>query len=273
MSDTFTIDEAGEPRIIGGALPVNPDVPALCKSYGTAGTGTRIIPKSQWLETDLSVNLPPVKDQDGSNACNAFASTSGMEATLIACGVPFVELSAGDIYKRINGGSDSGSLPEDALKELAANGICTTTNCGSMDFGRASQAAIEERKKYRLLEYLHCEDEMAVGSAIQQGFFVYGGLWWSDSDRVDSEGWLPNINTPNPVPRRGFGGHAVLLYGWTSSKGGGYRLRNSWSTRFGIDGNCIMPWQRVQRGSLDFRWFALRLITQSAGDFPAPKGV
>jgi hypothetical protein len=50
----------------------------------------------------------------------------------------------------------------------------------------------------------------------------------------------------------------------------GIRTRNSWSSTWGIGGNCIIPEGNFgdQQG-----WFAIRSVKQTPTTFPAPKAI
>lgn len=185
MADTFIIHDGNEERVIGGALLVDPNEPVQCRTFGADGTDTKIIPKDQWKPVTLESWLGPVKNQKQTNSCCPHAATTALETAQNMSGIEIPnELSPGDLYRRINGGSDNGAMPEDALKKLRDEGVATTKTCPPLEFRREMPGAAAERPFNRIDEYLHCDGELATGSALQAGFIVFGGLWWGDRKSV-----------------------------------------------------------------------------------------
>jgi hypothetical protein len=237
------------------------------KMFG-AHPNVPIIRRENWRETDLSAFLPPVEDQDGQGACNAFSSGTCVEAARAQAGLPYVELSRGFIYGNINGGRDQGSYLEDALEFLTDVGTCEARLVGHLEWrkGRTKPAdAVADAKNYRIIEAYECPSFEAIASAIQQGFFINEGLDWPSNDNVDREGWLP-MNRG-----RGVGGHALCGYGLKKHSNGtwGIMTRNSWGTAWGIGGNCIIPESYFTRAVGGY--WAVRAVTQTPTEWPVPK--
>ena len=123
--DFLSIEEGGDLRKLC-AWPVDDDTPTPTTSHTFGETPTtRVIPRNEWQPVDLSAFVSPIKDQNGIGACNAFATINCLEACRRGRGLPDVTLSPGDLYSRINGGRDNGSLPEDALKTALLVGVAT----------------------------------------------------------------------------------------------------------------------------------------------------
>lgn len=224
---------ADEPRAMG-----NLDAPRKLrfKKFGEH-PNVPLIPRDQWKVVDLSVFLPPVKDQDGIGACNAFATCSAVEACRALAGLEYVRLSCGYLYGKINGGRDQGSYLEDGLAWMTEHGTVPTSVIGDLEWkkGRAFNGA-KESEPYRVLEAYECPSFDAMASALQQGFFVVEGLAWFNNFTPDRDGWLPSAG------RGGEGGHALCGYGLAQRNGvWGIRTRNSWGTSWGIGGNCVIP--------------------------------
>lgn len=66
------------------------------------------------------------------------------------------------------------------------------------------------------------------------GPIVLGTAWYNS--------WFSPVAGVLPKPDFAAGGHAILAIGWDSR---GLRLRNSWGTRWGLAGDCYMPWAMV----------------------------
>ena len=217
-----------------------------------------LIPRDKWKPVDLSTFLPPVYDQNGRGQCNASATCTALEACRAQAGLPYVKLSAGDLYSLINDGVDQGSFLEDGLDAAVNQGVATAKTVPYVWDGRKhSTAAVQaERKKFRAVECYLCPDFEAMASALQQGFFIVEGLMWFDGDTPDSAGWLPAVG------RGGAGGHALCGYGLEQRNGvWGIRTRNSWSPSWGLNGNCVIPEARFGRQIGGF--WAVRSVVQS----------
>lgn len=266
MSDYFTVDIGGEERVIGGAwLPTTMMPEHLTTVFGDTPE-TNLIRRDDWKPTSLLDFCPPIKNQNGIGACNAFASVTALEICRAMKGLPYVELSPGDLYRRVSDGVDQGSLPERALKELMDNGTCTAANTPPLDWQRENPGARSEWPKYRILEALWCPTFEHAASAIQQGFAINCSCWWWKYDPTDSEGWLQDQGSG----RRG--GHSIARAALVNRNGKwGLKGPNSWSVEHAVRGYDVLPERRVQEGSQVFRLWAVRECVQEAGDFPSPR--
>lgn len=256
------IDDSGHERFLGN---IDAPLAGLWPVYGDGGpTRTPMIPRAQWKPCSMEGFLPPVHDQDGIGMCNASATVAGMEACRALQGLPYVQLSGGHLYGRINDGRDRGSLLEDGLREAMAGGVCTTATVPYLNWRSRPAAAAEEAKRYRVLEAWLCPTFDHLASALQCGFFVIEGLMWRDNFKVDGDGWLPTRGAG------GAGGHAVLGFG-LAERGGvwGARTRNSWSEQWGARGNCVIP-ETLFGTQIGGMW-ALRAMVDEGGQVPVAK--
>jgi hypothetical protein len=239
---------------------------------GRPGGKVPLIPRAQWKPVDLSTFLPPVHDQDGRGQCASSSACTIVEACRAQAGLPYVYLSAGDLYSRVNGGRDDGSLLEDNMAELQQNGVCPVALVPYVWDGRthSDSATATARKPNRVLEIYQCDSFDAIASALQQGFFIQEGLAWFDNFDPDSDGWLPARGRGNS------GGHALAGYGLTQRNGAwGIKTRNSWGASWGNSrdgtlgaGNCVIP-EALFDGQISGFW-AVRAVYQTPTDFPAP---
>lgn len=234
---------------------------------------TPIIPRAQWKPVSLEAFLPPVYDQDGRGQCNAGATCNVIEAARAMAGLPYVHLSAGDLYSQINGGRDDGSTLEDGLAASISSGIATAATVPYVWDGRnhGSQANVKsERALYKVVEAYICPDFDSIGSALQQGFFIVEGITWGTNDNPDKDGWIP------AQVGRVAGGHALCGYGIAQRNSvWGVRTRNDWSSSWGGSadgsvraGNCVIPETRFDGGITGY--WAVRTCLQNPTQFPYP---
>ncbi len=269
MNDYFEIDPihgGGEARVIGGChLPRAASPESLSKVFGDVGNAKLIDDRSLWTPVDMSNYCPPRKDQDGIGACCAFDSVTNIEVARAIDGLDYVELSPGDLYRVVSGGSDSGSLPEDNLKRLMTVGVLTAATCAPLEW-RRDRGTNEERAKYRILEAYWCPTFEHAASALQQGFTLNCNVWWYGRDPVDSEGWMQNSGGGSR------GGHSICGVGLVNRSGKwGIKIVNSWGTQFGHNGFAVLPEQRCKDGCATFQWWACRGVVQESGNLPVPQ--
>lgn len=241
-------------------LPVFGDTPSA-----------RVIPRSDWdklvPDGDLTDDqfLPYVHDQNGIGQCNCDATAAAAEYTRSRQGLPFVKLSAADLYDRINGGQDNGSMLEDAMAAMLSEGIGTAETCGTLWRRGMKTASASERGQYKVLEAFVCPTFDHVFSAALQGFALVSGIFWYDGYYVDDSGWL--------VPRQSGnrGGHAV--FGHTPRRKGqkyGVDHTNSWTPQWGRKGRAVFPEDVYQQRGIG-GWWCIRSIVDRGGVVPMPK--
>ena len=222
----------------------------------------RIIPRSQWQPIDFSHLVPKILDQDGQGACNAFASVQALHVLRNAAGLPFVELSAGNLYGRINGGVDRGSVISDAIMELEKNGVCPASIVPQLEWrpSRWPSSWRSEAKKFRVLEAWDCPTFDHLASAIQLGFPVNLGVLVGNNFRPDSTGWVPDY-------RCGGGGHAMCGLGlvFDQKRGWGIKVANSWGTSWGLNGFAVIPESYFKSSPFTDAW-AVRGLVDPVGD-------
>lgn len=235
---------------------------------------TPIIDRTQWKNLNMGAFCPPVHDQDGRGQCASSAACALLEFARAQAGLPFVKLSAGDLYSRVNGGSDNGSLLEDNLAELLANGVCSAATVPYVWDGKKhnTAAVIEERKRFRFSEVYQCKSFDAMASAALLGMGVEHGMMWRDGFRVDANGWLYNATG-------GEGGHAQFAYGLAQNKTSGkwgLVTQNSWNVTWGGSqdgtvkaGSEIVPEDLF--GNQIGGYFAVRAAAASSLDFPVSR--
>lgn len=268
MSDLHEVQlPDGTVRRLGNVIPTT--LKCTWREYGSADDEP-IIPRSQWPELIAAYDgwddpsLPYVHDQNGIGQCNCDATAAAFESERLEKGLPFVKLSAADLYDRINGGSDNGSLLEDALSEMTKRGIGTAETCGTTLWKRGFKAAPDsERSRFRVLEWTLCPTFDHCMSAVLKGRKMISGILWYDNYTPDSDGWLPS-------PRGRSGGHAIFGYRPAMRNGKyGIKHQNSWGTSWGVGGRFVIP-EAAYNGQIG-GWWALRSIVDEGGVVPIPQ--
>jgi hypothetical protein len=267
------IDNAGHERFLGN-LPPSDGLRYGWTVYGDR-RDTPMVPRSRWPELIGQMTpgpdfpfLPYVHDQDGVGQCNADATVSVIESCRLSQGLPFVKLSAADLYHRINGGQDQGSLLEDGIAEAMKNGVGTADTCGTLWKRGMRTASPDERGRFKVLEAFLCPTFDHCMSAVLMGFRLVSGIMWYQNYNVDSEGWLPLRGQGSP------GGHAVFGYkpAMRQAQGGtvfGIWHRNSWANNWGINGDGVFP-EPAYKGPVG-GWWAARSVTDEGGVVPQPQ--
>lgn len=204
----------GSKRRLGNIVPPFGVMKRAYPVYGE-GADERLIPRSEWksIIADFPppftyMFLPPLHDQDGAGQCNADAVTTAAECKRMQQGLPYIKLSAPDLYDRINGGRDQGSLLEDGMDESSKNGLAALNDAGGNEVWKRGQrlATAEQRLRYRVLEWRRCPTFDHFYSGLLRGDPGVSGVMWRDSDTPDSNGYLPDR------PRGNAGGHATFAF-------------------------------------------------------------
>ncbi len=263
MSNTVNID--GTIYHLG-CLPRTVGVGELYPVLGSeAGRDAiRVIPRNEWSDVDMSHLVPKILDQDGQGACNAFAAVQTIHVLRKQVGLPFVELSPGNLYGRINGGVDRGSLISDAIKTLEKEGVCTAATVPPLKWQQRYWPSNwkEEAKRFRILEAWDCPSFDHLASAILLGFPVNLGILVGNNFNPDRDGWIPDY-------RGGGGGHAMCGIGLAfhrSRNTWGIKVANSWGERWGMGGFGWIPESYFKRTPFTDGW-AVRGVVDPMGDW------
>jgi hypothetical protein len=260
----------GSVRRLGNIAPAAGLDPTW-QTYGESPK-TPLIPRSEWparmagFDGPEMAGLPPVHDQNGVGQCNADGATAATEFVRGRQGLPYRRLSGADLYSRINGGRDQGSLLEDGMAELLTNGVGLASTSGELwkSGSWKGAASPEERAKFRLLEAFVCPTFDHVFSAVLEGFAVVSGIAWYDGYTPGPDGWLPR-------PSGRSGGHAIFGYK-PAARGGEYGVwhQNSWGERWGLKGRFVIP-ESAYDGPVG-GWWAVRSAVDEGGVIPIPTG-
>lgn len=258
------VDSLGEQRFL---MPLESmKVTKAFKVFGDDAGTPPLIPRDQWKPIDLLPVCPPIKDQDGIGACNAFATVTAVEIAYRMNGIKIPDLSTGYLYGNVNQQRDQGSLLEDAIEWMVKYGTCSAETVGMLSWQKSKwpSKAADEAKNYRALEYWWCPTFEHFASAMQYGFGGNVGMMWSSADEPNANGYLPDR-----VGGRA-GGHAIAVTGLCNDNGKwGTIQNNSWSAKWGWQGGRFkLSEARIKSESGQFGWFAVRAVTM-----PSEQGV
>ena len=230
-----------------------------------------LVPRSDWpalieaLGRDhRDPHLPPTHDQNGYGACNASATCAAIESCRLAMGLPDVRLSAGDLYGRINGGRDQGSLLEDGLAVAMQSGVASTDACPYLDWKHPNSGnAAADRKRFRVLEAALCPEFEHCMSAVLRGWKLITGVMWFPNYKPDANGWLPKGSGRA-------GGHAIFGYK-PAMRGAQFGIwhRQSWGAWAPAFDNCFVIPESAYGRSIGGFW-AVRNVVSEGGDMPQP---
>lgn len=198
---------------------------------------------------DLRSKMSAVEDQGNLGSCTANALVGSLECLEGIKKQAMVDLSRLFVYynERVIEGTvrvDAGAMLRDGIKALAKQGVCSEKTW-PYDIKRFSlrptptayQEALERKiKSYHRLETLKdMKTCLASGYPFVFGFAVYESF---ESAEVARTGIVP-------MPRDGekyLGGHAVGAVGYDDSTGRAL-CRNSWGTKWGMQGYFTMPYE------------------------------
>lgn len=239
---------------------------------------SQMIPRDQWdkqTPAGLTQWVPDAYDQNGIGECNASATGYILEYVRAKMGLQRIKLSAGDLYRRICGGVDRGSMLQDAIEEVSRVGMCRESTCPYLEWRRKMPGAEAEYKDFRVPEWEWAPTTEHLFSAAFKGHGINIGIMWGEGDKPDDKGWLPD------APRGRVGGHAIFrcVPAWDPSRGFGLAGPNSWSPRWGAAFNGRPGWMIVSEKRLkaqerqNFGWFVCRTAVYShpVAELPTPQ--
>jgi hypothetical protein len=207
-----------------------------------------------------------IRNQGSIGMCNCSAATGLLSTYRNLAGYGDCELSAGDLYRRICGGRDQGSMLGDALTELQSNGVCLVSDVPYQEWRKdSSPAAKATAKRFRISEAYDCPTFEHLATALQCGFLVDLGVMWGSSWSVDADGWLP------ARAGRGAGGHALQGVGLLERGGKwGIKVANSWGPAWGVNGFGVIP-ESDFTGEFSDGWAVRAVVDSSDETLPEPQ--
>lgn len=238
-------------------LPDRRDLPFLAKIVK--------LPKS----VDLTALFPPPYDQGELGSCTANAIAAALEYDQIKQKLP-VTFTPSRLFiyynERVMEGSvgeDAGAMIRDGIKSVNAQGAPPETPWWPYNIGqfarRPPAKAYTEAKKHQALKYQRITRSLGVmKSCLASGFpFVFGFSVYDsfESDEVASTGVVPMPGRDETL----LGGHAVLAVGYDDATKR-FRVRNSWSTDWGMNGYFTIPYPYLLDENLSDDFWQISLV-------------
>lgn len=268
----------GTKRRLGNKMPTK----SFAQQWDVLGADPNVavlIPRNEWDARlkeydsldhfDPFLDKCPVHDQNGVGQCNADDTTLAMEFARARQGLPYVQLSAADLYHRINGGRDEGSLLEDAMHEAMTNGVGTAATSGTLwkqGYWKGAAPAAE-RARFKVTKALLLPSFDHFFSAALQGFPLSNGIMWYDNFNPGQDGWLPSRGTGRP------GGHAIMGFKPTKATQHGETYgvwhRQSWGPNwFPKTDNRFVVGESLMSGPVGGWWAIVEVTDEGVANVP-----
>jgi C1A family cysteine protease len=162
-------------------------------------------------------------------------------------------------------GQDSGAQIRDGVKSVAKLGVCFESGASAWPYNirefteRPPAACYKAAEKHQIVQYSRLvpilsqlKGCLAAGYPFVFGFTVYESF---ESQQVATSG-----NVPMPSPsEHALGGHAVCCVGY-DDKTQTFTVRNSWSSRWGRNGYCRMPYAYLTNEHLARDFWTIRMV-------------
>jgi C1A family cysteine protease len=218
-------------------------------------------------KVDLRAQCPPVYDQGELGSCTANALAGAIEFDRLKQKLDDFTPSRLFIYynERViehSVGSDSGAQIRDGMKSVAKQGDCPETEWPyaiAKFKTKPPKRCYTDALKYKVVLYQRLSQALsqlkgclASGYPIVFGFSVYESF---ESAQVARTGHASLPKSGEAV----IGGHAVVGVGYDDAKQW-FVVRNSWGTRWGMNGYFTLPYAYVTDASLASDFWIVRVV-------------
>ncbi len=209
-------------------------------------------------KADLRGLCSVVEDQGSLGSCTAQALAGNLEFLDNRVDSVYTDVSRLFIYynERLLIDSvdyDSGASLRDGIKSLKNSGVCEE-RLWPYDIKKFTEEppakCYQDAKDHRIKSYYRIESLREMLTCLTDGYpFVFGFTVYEsfETGRVAKTG---KVN----MPRKGetvLGGHAVVAVGYNQSEKR-FLVRNSWGTKWGMDGYFTMPFAYLETLAEDF---------------------
>lgn len=254
------VDFGGEMRVLA-SLPADENR-ASYKMFASWSSEMEVLPRSKWEETEEDDFDAPVLDQSQDGSCTGYMLAMMLIMGWLRAGGKFVDFSGCFPYGLCNGGVDRGAVVSDLCEVALRVGDCTTAEVPPrMIYQRQfPKKAWTVAANYKVEKIYRISSFDELGTALHMRWLVGSGVMvGANYADLSSQGIAP-------LPRGGGGGHARCSYALKNINGKWYpRTRNSWSERYGMNGDCYEQEAMYGRpGSLDA--FAIKFQSVDAMD-------
>jgi hypothetical protein len=187
--------------------------------------------------TYVAPGMPPVLNQGDTPQCVAYSHSTMKSWQDKRDQGKYFDFDE-PYFFRLIGGTSAGAVLRNALDRMKSYGYPVVV---------AGQANLHKIAAY----YAISTTQFAIQQAIATAGPVTMGVHWYNS-------WFyPYSNGVLRSPDYVIGGHAIVAYGWDSK---GLRLRNSWGTNYGVNGDVWMPWWMVLSSAVGEVWKSIDVI-------------
>jgi C1A family cysteine protease len=203
--------------------------------------------------------LPPVRDQGSLGCCVSVATSNALQYSLMRFQDPVFTPAALFIYyngRTIEGNpadEDTGLFVRDGMASVHQFGVCSENNWpyDIVKFADKPPASCyTAAKQHKLNLYApvpqtlnDMKSVLAEGWPIVFGFEVFPSFM---TQEVAETGIAPMPNTSEEDPE---GGHCILCVGYDDDTKR-FLLMNSWSTSWGQEGFCTVPYAMLTNGNI-----------------------
>jgi len=158
--------------------------------------------------------------------------------------------------------TDSGAAIRDGIKSINKVGVCPETMWAydiSKFTEKPTEACYNIAKQHTTIQYKRVLQNMSqLKGALSNGFpIVFGFLVYESFESIDASGIVPMPKKDEQVE----GGHAVSLVGFDDSTKM-FKVRNSWSDKWGDNGYCYFPYDYIKNSNLCFDFWTVEKITK-----------
>lgn len=223
-------------------------------------------------KVDLRGVCPPVYDQGSLGSCTANAIGAAHQFNQMKQDEPkafmpsrlFIYYNERVILGTVN--QDSGAMIRDGIKSIAKEGVCPEPQWPyfiSRFAVKPLAACYKEALDHQALSYFRLGQTLKVMKAcLASGFpFVFG---FSVYESFESAEVTRTGQVPLPKPGESLlGGHAVLAVGYDDARDS-FLVRNSWGKKWGMNGDCLMPYGYLTHPDLAADFWTLRLVEVEA---------
>jgi len=242
-----------------------PDVPDQRDFLYAAPRGVlKALPK----KVDLRKKCPPVYDQGNLNSCTANAISAAIQFELMkqkakAVFTPsrlFIYYNERVVENSVK--SDPGAQIKDGIKSVNKQGACPETLWPYVETKvtqKPPAAAYSDALKHVTTSYQRVTRTLSqMKACLADGYpFVFGFTVYAsfEEDAVAETGIL---NMP-ALKEKKAGGHAVLAVGYDDNAKR-FIVRNSWGSKWGMNGYFTMPYDYLLNGNLSDDFWTIRLM-------------
>jgi C1A family cysteine protease len=221
---------------------------------------------------DLRAQCPPVYDQGQLGSCTANAIVAAVDFERNKQGFPLLFPSRLFVYyneraKEHTVNSDAGARIRDGIKSVGTQGAPPEAlwpyDIAKFEL-RPPDSAYAKAKLDRAISYLRLNQQvvsqlkgcLAAGYPFVFGITVYESF---EGDQVAQTGMVPMPSLSEKV----LGGHAIMAVGYDDAKQC-FIVRNSWGTKWGIEGYCMFPYAYLTDTNLASDFWTIRLVAPQA---------